>query len=127
MKELKVNTRELMGNKIKNIFRRNCYTCKHLEYASGDTGDPEGYVCNKKDFQGREEDEMLQKMEDEKYLLRGKRCNELSEIYWRSCTGCHETIDGQETGNYPYSEEFRCYLGSGCAECGGLGATQEIY
>lgn len=42
--------------------------------------------------------------------------------FWRSCTGCHETNEGYETGWYPYSSEFKCYLGGGCSECGGIGA-----
>jgi len=43
--------------------------------------------------------------------------------YWRSCSGCHETDEGYETG--PYSEALRCHLGSGCHECGGIGAVWE--
>lgn len=43
--------------------------------------------------------------------------------FWRSCSGCHETIDGQETGWHPYSPIFKCHLGAGCRECGGLGAV----
>lgn len=42
---------------------------------------------------------------------------------WRSCSGCHETSDGHETGRYPYSDIFKCALGSGCSECGGIGAV----
>lgn len=41
--------------------------------------------------------------------------------YWHSCSGCHETNEGHETGWYPYSKIFNCYLGSGCHECGGIG------
>lgn len=44
---------------------------------------------------------------------------------WRSCTGCHETREGAETGDYPYSKEFGCYVGSGCCECGGIGVVWE--
>lgn len=44
---------------------------------------------------------------------------------WRSCTGCHETNEGYETGHYPYSEIFKCHLGFGCSECGGIGAVWE--
>jgi len=43
--------------------------------------------------------------------------------HWRSCSGCHETDQGQETGAYPYSQTFRCYIGAGCSECGGIGAV----
>ena len=42
---------------------------------------------------------------------------------WRSCTGCHETNEGAETGHYPYSRIFGCYVGSGCRECGGIGVV----
>lgn len=44
---------------------------------------------------------------------------------WRSCTGCHETNEGAETGYYPYSKMFGCYVGGGCSECGGLGVVWE--
>ncbi len=39
---------------------------------------------------------------------------------WRSCSGCHELNEGHPTG--PYSPVFRCALGNGCDECGGIGA-----
>lgn len=41
--------------------------------------------------------------------------------FWRSCTGCHETNEGYDTG--PYSAAFGCALGMGCGECGGIGAV----
>mgnify|MGYP000181434862 CR=1 FL=1 len=41
--------------------------------------------------------------------------------FWHSCSGCHETIDGHT--NAPFSNIFKCYLGSGCHECGGIGAV----
>lgn len=44
---------------------------------------------------------------------------------WISCSGCHETNEGYETGHYPYSRMFGCYVGSGCSECGGLGVVWE--
>lgn len=40
---------------------------------------------------------------------------------WRSCSGCHELNEGHDTG--PYSHTFRCALGRGCSECGGIGAV----
>lgn len=46
---------------------------------------------------------------------------------WRSCTGCHETNEGYETGYYPYSKLFGCHVGSGCSECGGLGVVWEYW
>jgi hypothetical protein len=38
-----------------------------------------------------------------------------------SCSGCHETIDGYETGDYPYDAKAQCYVGAGCQECGHTG------
>ncbi|KVU65295.1 hypothetical protein WK72_18930 [Burkholderia ubonensis] len=42
--------------------------------------------------------------------------------FWRTCSGCHESEDGHPVGEYPYSEILQCDLGSGCTECGGIGA-----
>lgn len=42
---------------------------------------------------------------------------------WRSCTGCHETNEGYSTGHFAYSAALKCELGSGCRECGGIGAV----
>lgn len=42
---------------------------------------------------------------------------------WITCTGCHESEDGYDVGHYPHSRVFGCKMGSGCAECGGLGAV----
>ena len=47
--------------------------------------------------------------------------------WWKSCSGCHETSEGCETGHYPYSAIFQCHAGSGCSECGGLGVRWEHY
>lgn len=46
---------------------------------------------------------------------------------WRSCTGCHETNEGAETGWYPYSKTFGCFVGAGCTECGGIGVVWEYW
>lgn len=43
--------------------------------------------------------------------------------FWRSCSGCYETEDGQNVHGYPHSKVFGCELGSGCSECGGIGAV----
>ncbi len=40
--------------------------------------------------------------------------------FWRSCSGCHESNEGMATG--PFSKTFKCHLGVGCSECGGIGA-----
>ena len=42
--------------------------------------------------------------------------------FWTSCTGCYDTEDGRPTQRYAHSEIFGCELGSGCSECGGIGA-----
>lgn len=42
---------------------------------------------------------------------------------WRTCSGCHEMCDGQDVGFYPWSKVYRCQLGSGCGDCGGLGVV----
>lgn len=41
--------------------------------------------------------------------------------FWATCTGCHESNEGHPTG--PYSSIFKCTLGIGCSECGGIGAV----
>jgi hypothetical protein len=43
--------------------------------------------------------------------------------FWSSCSGCYDTEDGHPTGPYSYSHVFGCALGSGCSECGGIGAV----
>lgn len=42
---------------------------------------------------------------------------------WRPCTGCYETEDGHPVGKYAHSEALGSPLGSGCDECGGIGAV----
>jgi hypothetical protein len=44
-----------------------------------------------------------------------------SDGFWRSCSGCHELNEGHDTG--AYSSVFKCALGVGCSECGGLGVV----
>lgn len=39
---------------------------------------------------------------------------------WAPCSGCHESVDGYSVS--PIDPVFKCYLGSGCHECGGIGA-----
>lgn len=39
---------------------------------------------------------------------------------WAPCSGCHESVDGYSVT--PIDPVFRCYRGSGCSECGGIGA-----
>jgi len=41
--------------------------------------------------------------------------------FWNSCSGCHETVGGYSS--VPVSTIFKCQLGIGCHECGGIGAV----
>lgn len=41
--------------------------------------------------------------------------------FWRPCSGCYETNEGYDVGQR--SHTFRCHMGGGCSECGGLGAV----
>jgi hypothetical protein len=41
--------------------------------------------------------------------------------FWRSCSGCHECNEGVPMGDF--SNVFKCHLGGGCRECGGIGAV----
>lgn len=43
--------------------------------------------------------------------------------WWQSCSGCLECEDGHPIGDYPYSDAFKCQVGGGCGDCGGLGVT----
>ena len=54
--------------------RRNCYNCEHMEYGFGDVSDPEGWICNKKDLYGKEEDKMIRNMGNSKYRFKSKVC-----------------------------------------------------
>jgi hypothetical protein len=45
--------------------------------------------------------------------------------YWRPCSGCHTPNVGHATG--PWSEAFRCNVGDGCHECGGIGVIWERF
>jgi len=47
--------------------------------------------------------------------------------WWHSCSGCYDTEDGHPTAPYPHSPALGCDVGSGCHECGGLGAVWEYY
>lgn len=78
-------------------MKKNCFNCLHSEYASGDIGDPEGWICNKKDFQGKEEKKMLKSMERESYLEKAKKCCELKTFYY---VGYRELFEKPERKGY---------------------------
>jgi hypothetical protein len=41
-----------------------------------------------------------------------------------SCSGCHETVDGQSVGGYEYDAKAGCERGAGCSECGYRGKVR---
>lgn len=43
--------------------------------------------------------------------------------HWLPCSGCYDTEDGHPTAKYPFSQALQSPIGSGCPECGGLGAV----
>jgi len=42
---------------------------------------------------------------------------------WKPCTGCYEGNVGTPSKDYPFSTVLKTQLGSGCHECGGIGAV----
>lgn len=44
-----------------------------------------------------------------------------------TCSGCFNTEDGHPIGEYPWDPKSRCYLGSGCSECGYTGKRRYEY
>lgn len=61
-------------------MKKNCHTCKHLEYECGDEyGSGSGYFCGKRDpVSVKEESKLLANMDSEAYRNRYKRCFESS-------------------------------------------------
>ena len=53
---------------------------------------------------------------------RVEECSHDGVGFWRTCSGCHESEDGYDVGEYDVSTSFGCKLGGGCDECGGIGA-----
>lgn len=59
---------------------KNCHNCRHLEWVSGDIGDPEGWCCNNRQYDTIEQESRhLAQLESESYRLKGKRCCELKD------------------------------------------------
>ncbi len=65
----------------KNGTRKaNCFNCEHLEWGFGDVGDPEGFVCNKREYKyDKQEDDHLRLMTHDRYLNFRKSCCELTK------------------------------------------------
>lgn len=48
-------------------------------------------------------------------------------VRWtESCSGCCESIDGQHSG-YKWDDKAKCYVGSGCRECGYTGKRRQVW
>lgn len=59
------------------IAGKHCHNCKYLEWGEGDTGDPSGWMCNKRDYSSiMEESKHLSQLERKSYRFMGKRCFE---------------------------------------------------
>jgi len=59
------------------IDGKHCHNCRFLEYAQGDTYDPEGWVCNKRDYDTVEQEDLhLNQLDNVDYRFKGKRCFE---------------------------------------------------
>lgn len=43
----------------------------------------------------------------------------------QSCSGCRETEDGYNVGEYPWDEKNKCWIGAGCSECGYTGKRRD--
>lgn len=43
------------------------------------------------------------------------------EEYTTICSGCRGTEDEYNGGEYPWDDKAKCYVGSGCCECGYTG------
>lgn len=56
-----------------------------------------------------------------KYKVIGGETCQLSEPFTLTCSGCYETVDGNNVYGYPYDEKAGCHVGSGCHECGYTG------
>lgn len=63
-------------------MKKNCHTCKHLEWADDDSADGHpgnsGWCCNKRDDGGANV-ALLRDLARDSYLLRGKVCHEPKE------------------------------------------------
>lgn len=55
--------------------KKNCLNCKYLEWGFGDVGDPEGWMCNKRDYRtDKQEMDHLEKLDRKSYREQAKKC-----------------------------------------------------
>lgn len=105
-----------------DIFKKGWESCAYDQGLANPKDDPEYYFNKAKIKAGyaaatpvKEDAEIIAEVMQESGGL------------WMPCSGCHETVDGQETGHYRYSEVFKSIVGSGCHECGGIGVVWNNY
>ncbi len=92
-------------------IKKNCLNCIHLEWHDADEGAGSGYCCEKRHdkmaAQGKET-EFLDKLSNDAYLDRGKKCHEprpISEIPVHcKCPECGDTYTG-----FPHQQGTNCF------------------
>jgi hypothetical protein len=45
----------------------------------------------------------------------------------QTCSGCHESVDGYDVGEYAFDQKNRITLGAGCHECGYTGKRRVVW
>lgn len=65
-------------------MKRNCNNCIHLEWGFGDTNDPEGWECLKRDYYKRgdchkNEKRHQEQLDKDSYREKSKMCCEIIE------------------------------------------------
>jgi hypothetical protein len=58
---------------------KNCHTCRHLEWHTGESDDESGFTCTGRDLTYEAERTLLQQLESPEYRNRYKRCFEPKE------------------------------------------------
>lgn len=53
----------------------SCHECDYLEWGYGDVNDPEGYICNKREYKSDEEESKhISKLKNKQYRMKAKSC-----------------------------------------------------
>lgn len=63
---------------MKNKIKKNCLSCKYLEYYSAgyEESGGSGYFCNKRESKNGSEDELLRALDTKSYREKSKVCHE---------------------------------------------------
>jgi hypothetical protein len=79
---------------------KNCNNCKLLEWGYGDVNDPEGWMCNGRDYKNSlQEAEHLSKLDDSSYRARPKKC----------CDPRKPTMEANDLHHLRETSEGECY------------------